>query len=123
MLFGMSELSAMMQQQKQMQTQEQDFAPIKKKKGSDNKESAATQPTLTDPADDIQMQMAALLNSINETYGSVEGMIDCKLEDHERICPTCGALSIQCSVDQDRLSNGHIMRCGCGFCRGRGNRL
>jgi len=39
-----------------------------------------------------------------------------KVQEHRRICPTCGELSTICSVDQERLSNGKILPCACKEC-------
>lgn len=117
-LLGMPLLA--MQQQKQIQTQDQDFAPIKKKKDSDGKKPVPT--PIEVPSSDLQAQLAALMNSVASTYGSVDGLVDQMMKKHERVC-SCGKLSSQCVFDQQMVRQGIIYPCYCGFCKGRENRL
>lgn len=130
-LLGTDVLIAM-QQQEQIQTQEQEQAQIqiKKKKKKDpqgnqdnQSDSDAMDAVTADPQNELQLQMAAIMASINDTYGSVDSMIKVKMKDHVRMCPTCTRTSAECPTDQDRIRNGNIMPCACSFCRGRDNKL
>lgn len=124
-----------MQQQEQVQTQEQEQTQTKIKKKKDpqdnqnNSDSNATDAVTDDsasaqPQADLQTEIAAIMATVAQNYGSIDGLIKAKTEDHQRICSYCGRLSITCWADLDRIRHGEVIPCGCEFCRrDRDNRL
>jgi Ni/Co efflux regulator RcnB len=100
------------QQQKQKKKDKQ------KQHNQDNK-NPVEQPTADPEIDDLNAEMAAIVRSVEQTYGSVQGMMThLKHKEHKRICPTCGRPAEVCEADRGRIAHGNIMLCGCPACGG-----
>ena len=113
-------MPAMQHQKEQDQQQQQQKKKGKNKQQVQHDADIQKSAEIEDPEVlALKMQMSSIANTITQTHGSAQAMIE-KQEhkEHKRICPTCGRLSDQCLVDQDRIASGIIMLCGCSVCGG-----
>jgi len=100
-----------MQQQRQQQTQvpqNQQSSP------------ASSHDFLATPEYAALLQQEFKTRTQNQKDTDTQTKAETKKTVHERICPTCGSLSTTCSTDQERLSRGIVLTCGCSTCGGNG---
>lgn len=98
-----------MQQQKPQQTQKTD----------QQEEQSAAADYLQSPEYGQKLEEEFKKKAENKTNSSTNTKPENTI--HERICPTCGHLASTCPTDQDRLSRGIVLTCGCSKCGGTGN--